>query len=450
MDFLVGVLVVAVGLIVSIALHEVGHLVPAKLFKVKVSQYFVGFGKTLWSTRRGGTEYGVKMLPLGGYVRMIGMFPPATDTRSDDARTEDRIRRTGLRGMAASVIEDTRAASTAELAEELHPGDGHKAFYELTTPRKLAVMFGGPVVNLIIAAVLFAIILTGFGVATPSNQLGSVAECVVPATEDRDCTTSDPASPAAAAGLQPGDRIVAWNGTPVQTWEDVTSGIEASGTDPAEVEVQREGEVLTLTVTPELTERPQVSDGEYVLDENGAPVLAEQPYVGIGATYELYQQPISEVPAYVGNVLVSTVEVVLTLPQRLVSIAQSTFGGGERDPGVVGLIGVGRFAGEIASIDAAQYGMKERTADLLSLVASLNMALFVFNMIPLLPLDGGHIAGALFEGARRRLAQLFGRPDPGHADTAKLMPLTYVVLVVLVGMSLMLAVADIFNPVTLM
>ncbi|HIZ38102.1 MAG TPA: site-2 protease family protein, partial [Candidatus Ruania gallistercoris] len=131
MDFLVGVLVVAVGLIVSIALHEVGHLVPAKLFKVKVSQYFVGFGKTLWSTRRGGTEYGVKMLPLGGYVRMIGMFPPATDTRSDDARTEDRIRRTGLRGMAASVIEDTRAASTAELAEELHPGDGHKAFYEL-------------------------------------------------------------------------------------------------------------------------------------------------------------------------------------------------------------------------------------------------------------------------------------------------------------------------------
>src|SRR5699024_8127001 len=107
MDFWLGVLIVAVGLIVSIALHEVGHLLPAKLFKVKVSQYFVGFGKTLWSTRRGGTEYGVKMLPLGGYVRMIGMFPPAEDARSEDARAEDRVRRTGLRGMAAAVIEDT-------------------------------------------------------------------------------------------------------------------------------------------------------------------------------------------------------------------------------------------------------------------------------------------------------------------------------------------------------
>ena len=449
MDFWLGVLIVAVGLILSIALHELGHLVPAKLFKVKVSQYFVGFGKTLWSTRRGDTEYGIKMLPLGGYVRMVGMFPPAVDERSEDARAEDRIRRTGLRGVATALIEDTRAASTAEIADEIHPGDGTKAFYELTTPRKLAVMFGGPVVNLIISTVLFAIILTGFGLATPSNRLATVAECVLPATAQRECTASDPTSPAAAAGLQPGDRIVSWDGAPVDSWSDVTAGIEATGTQSVPVQVERDGQTITLTVTPQLAERPEVSDGQYVLDGDGNPVLSEQPYVGIGAGYELYRQPLSEVPGYVGSVLVATVDVVLHLPQRLVSIARSTFGGGERDPSVVGLIGVGRFAGEIASVDAAQYGMTERAADLLSLVASLNMALFVFNMIPLLPLDGGHIAGALYEGARRRLAQLFGRPDPGHADTAKLMPLTYVVLVVLVGMSLMLAVADIVNPVTL-
>ncbi len=449
MDFWLGVLIVAVGLILSIALHEIGHLVPAKLFKVKVSQYFVGFGKTLWSVRRGGTEYGIKMLPLGGYVRMVGMFPPGKDERSEDARAEDRIRRTGLRGLTTALIEDTRAASTAEIADEIDPDEDKKPFYQLTTPRKLAVMFGGPVMNLIISAVLFAIILTGFGLATPSNRLGTVSECILPATAQRDCTAADPTSPAAEAGLQPGDRIVAWDGQPVDSWADLTAGIENTGTEPVPVRVERDGQVLTLTVAPELTERPEVSDGQYVLDEDGEPVLTAQPFVGIGASYELYQQPISAVPGYVGHVLVATVDVVLHLPQRLVSIAQSTFGGGERDPGVVGLIGVGRFAGEIASIDAAQYGMAERAADLLSLLASLNMALFVFNMIPLLPLDGGHIAGALFEGARRRLAQLFGRPDPGHADTAKLMPLTYVVLVVLVGMSLMLAVADIVNPVTL-
>ena len=109
MDFLVGVLIVAVGLILSIALHELGHLLPAKLFKVKVSQYFVGFGKTLWSTHRGGTEYGIKMLPLGGYVRMVGMFPPGRDERSEDAQAEDRIRRTGLRGLTTALIEDTRS-----------------------------------------------------------------------------------------------------------------------------------------------------------------------------------------------------------------------------------------------------------------------------------------------------------------------------------------------------
>src|SRR5699024_6403045 len=149
------------------------------------------------------------------------------------------------------------------------------------------------------------------------------------------------------------------------------------------------------------------------------------------------------------QVLSGTVEVVLTLPERLVGITQALFGDAERDPGVMGLIGVGRFAGEIASVELSDYGAAERTADMLSLIASLNMALFVFNMIPLLPLDGGHIAGALYEGGRRRVAKLLQRRDPGPVDTAKLMPLTYVVFLVLAGMSLMLAFADIVNPVTL-
>src|SRR5699024_9050260 len=149
------------------------------------------------------------------------------------------------------------------------------------------------------------------------------------------------------------------------------------------------------------------------------------------------------------QVLSGTVEVVLTLPERLVGITQALFGDAERDPGVMGLIGVGRFAGEIASVELSDYGAAERTADMLSLIASLNMALFVFNMIPLLPLDGGHIAGALVEGARRRLAALFGRSDPGPVDTARLMPLTYVVVIALIGMSLLLAAADIVDPITL-
>src|SRR5690625_922630 len=176
MEFWFGVGVMVVGIVVSIALHEIGHLIPAKAFGVKVTDYFVGFGKTLWSTRRGETEYGVKMLPLGGFVRMVGMFPPA---RADVAATTER---TGIRGWADRAAQDARSFS----AEEVAPGQEHRAFYSLSAPKKLAVMFGGPVMNLLICAVLFAIILTTFGQLTPTNRLATVSECVLPPEENRD------------------------------------------------------------------------------------------------------------------------------------------------------------------------------------------------------------------------------------------------------------------------
>src|SRR5699024_8517420 len=153
-----------IWLIGSIGLHELGHLLPAKRFGVYVPQYFIGFGPTLWSTKRGETEYGVKLLPLGGYVRLIGMFPPKDLTKSA-SRGRTRISR---------VADAARADCQSEIPE----GSEHRAFYALSTPKKLAVMFGGPVVNLILAVVLFAVVLTGFGTATAMNKLGSVSECV--------------------------------------------------------------------------------------------------------------------------------------------------------------------------------------------------------------------------------------------------------------------------------
>ena len=227
------------------------------------------------------------------------------------------------------------------------------------------------------------------------------------------------------------------------------SAIADSGTRTASVVVERDGQERTVTVTAALAERPVVVDGEVRTDEAGEPVTEPQPFVGIGPTAALVPQPVSAVPARVGDALGATVGVVLTLPQRIVDVAQAAFGEEERDPGVVGLVGVGRFAGEIASIDSESYGVVERTADMLGLLASLNLALFVFNLIPLLPLDGGHIAGALWEGIRRRVATWRHRPDPGPVDVARLLPVTYVVVVVMVGMSLLLAYADIVRPVTL-
>ncbi len=439
MEFWFGVGVMVVGIVVSIALHEIGHLIPAKAFGVKVTDYFVGFGKTLWSTRRGETEYGVKMLPLGGFVRMVGMFPPGR------AGSTDAQQRTGIRGWADRAAQDARSFS----AEEVEPGQEHRAFYSLSVPRKLGVMFGGPVMNLLISAVLFAIILTTFGQLTPTNRLAAVSDCVLPPGENRQCTPADPAAPAAQAGLQADDVILSWGAVPVSDWDDVAGAIAEGGTGPTQVVVERDGEQVTVTVTPALAERPVVDDdGQPVLD-GGQPVTTQVPFVGISPAGELRPQPITAVPGVVWDVFTGTVRVVLTLPERLIGITQSLLGQAERDPGVMGVIGVGRFAGEIASVELTDYGPAERAADLMSLLASLNMALFVFNMVPLLPLDGGHIAGALVEGVRRRVAALFGRPDPGPVDTARLMPLTYVVVVALIGMSLLLAVADIIDPITL-
>lgn len=435
MSFLVGVLVLVVGLVVSIALHEVGHLVPAKRFGVKVTEYFVGFGPTLWSRRRGETEYGVKAVPLGGYVRMVGMYPPA--------RTDRPVRR--RRDGRATLVEEAREYALAEVG----PGEEHRTFSSLSVPKKLVVMLGGPVMNLLIAVVLLAVVLVGVGVPAYTATLGNVQECLPADAAATECADTDTAAPGAVADLRPGDTVLSWGGRPVQGWDDVRAAIAASGPSPATVVVERDGQERTVTVTPVMSERPVVVDGEVRTDADGEPVTEPQPFVGIGPVAELVPQPVTAVPGRVAEAVGATVGVVLTLPQRLVDVAQAAFGEEERDPGVVGLVGVGRFAGEIASIDSERYGVVERAADLLGLLASLNLALFVFNLIPLLPLDGGHIAGALWEGLRRRVAAWRGRPDPGPVDVARMLPLTYVVVVAMVSMSLLLAYADIVRPVTL-
>lgn len=428
MSFALGVAFLVVGLVVSIALHEIGHLVPAKRFGVKVSEYFVGFGPVLWSRRRGETTYGIKAVPLGGYVRMVGMYAPARPGRAP----------------GAGIVAEAREYAQAEIA----PGEEHRAFYALSVPKKLVVMLGGPVMNLIISVVLLAFVITALGLPVRTATLSAVEPCLAEEL-DGTCTSSDPPSPGAAAGLRPGDRVLAWDGADVETWDEVTEAIAAQGTGTGQVVVEREGRELTLGVTPELVERPRVADGEVVTDAAGEPVLEQRPFVGIGPSLELQRQPLAAVAPVVGRAVGATFHVVATLPQRLASIAQAAFGQGERDEGVVGLVGVGRFAGEIASLETESYGALERSADLLGLLASLNLALFVFNLVPLLPLDGGHVAGALWEGLRRAVARLRHRPDPGPVDVARALPLTYVVLLVMVGMSLLLAYADIVRPVTL-
>jgi membrane-associated protease RseP (regulator of RpoE activity) len=186
-----------------------------------------------------------------------------------------------------------------------------------------------------------------------------------------------------------------------------------------------------------------------VTGADGRVVTERVGFLGVSPTLEPVPQPLSSVPGYVAGATWKTAGVVLALPQRMVGVAQAAFGSGQRDPnGPIGLVGVGRLSGEVASSDLfATTG--ERVGAMLTILGSLNLALFVFNLVPLLPLDGGHVAGALWEAARRRVAVLRGRPDPGPFDLARLLPVTYVVTALLVGMSVLLLYADIVRPITL-
>ncbi|WP_394551454.1 M50 family metallopeptidase [Agromyces sp. MMS24-JH15] len=434
--FILGVVIIALGLAVSIGLHEIGHLVPAKIFGVKVTQYMIGFGPTVWSRRRGETEYGVKAVPLGGYISMIGMFPPAKDGTVKADST----------GFFRGLVQDARDQS----AETITAGDEDRAFYRLPVWQRIIVMLGGPTMNLVLAVVLFGVLLMGVGIQQPSTTVGSVSACVLPDTSERqECEAGDPAAPGAAAGVEPGDRIISVEGTPITAWDQSTAIIRSHPGEPIEVVVERDGVERTLAVTPLLTERYVYDDrGEIVTDADGEPVTEKVGFVGIGAAYERAAQPITVVFQTVGDNVVAVSGVILNLPQRLVDVANAAFGPGERDPnGPISVVGVGRVAGEIASLDTVP--VLDKAAGLIGILASLNIALFVFNLIPLLPLDGGHIAGAIWEAIRRGWAKLRRKPDPGPVDLAKLMPLTLGVVVILGGMSALLIYADIVKPVAL-
>jgi len=434
--YIVGILVVVIGLVVSIALHELGHFVPAKLFGVRVGQFMIGFGRTIVSWRRGETEYGFKWIPLGGYISMAGMYPPVAGQAARTAST----------GFFETLVQDARTAS----ADTIVDGEEHRTFYQLAVWKRIIIMLGGPFMNLLIAIVLYAVVLVGFGVAQPSTTLGSVNECVLPATSERQqCEPGDPLAPGAEAGLLPGDRIVAIEGEQIESWDAVLATVRAAADQPLEFTVERDGRTISTTLTPLLTERYVTDDrGQIAEGPDGEPLTQQVGFVGIASSYETVQQPVTAVLPAVGDNVSAVVGIILNLPQRMIDVANAAFGPEERDPnGPISVVGVGRIAGEIASIDTIP--VIERISFLTGLMASLNVALFVFNLIPLLPLDGGHVAGALYEGLRRWFAKLRGKPDPGPIDTARLVPITLAVVLVLGVMSALLIYADIVKPVTL-
>jgi membrane-associated protease RseP (regulator of RpoE activity) len=439
--YLVGVLIFAFGLLASIALHEIGHMVPAKKFGVKVTHYMVGFGPTIWSRKRGETEYGLKGIPLGGYIRMIGMVPPRPD--GSRSRWPRRL---------ATAVEDFRQVSRAEVK----PEDSDREFYRLTPGKKMIVMLGGPTMNLVIYVVLTILLLGTLGQKNPTTTVDSITQCVVaansPDANSATCPATAPKSPALQAGLQPGDKIEAINGTHIGSWDDAVKIIEGSAGQHLTMTVQRAGKELALPITPVQNVKYANADGTKTKQAGYLGVSAREGYGALSP---------AQIPGQIVSQFAQGLRALGNYPSKIGSLWGTVFEGKKRDPaGAIGVVGIGRLGGQVA--DSHALDTKDKIFFLTELLATVNLLLFFFNLLPLLPLDGGHVAGALVEAAKRGRARLRARsqvgpdgsivrtkPKPIYVDTAQMLPIMYGVASILVVITLLVVYADIVKPVNL-
>jgi membrane-associated protease RseP (regulator of RpoE activity) len=394
MSLLLGWVIFVAALLISIMLHEAGHFATAKKFRMKVTQFFVGFGQTLWSRTKGETEYGVKALPFGGFVKITGM------TALDD----------------------------------VDPADEPRSFRRQPGWQRLIVLAAGSFMHFALAFVLLIVLAIGIGLASDnSTKIGAVSACIPPtvtAFDNGTCPNGARVSPAKAAGIRNGDKIVAIGGKQVRNWTQLGAAIRAQPTgQPVAVTVLRDGKRLVLHASPAA-----------IPGRSGS-------YLGIGnaATFQRLG-PLSAVTyagSTFGQVLAGSVTAVGHLPAAIPDLFAKDRA---RTPAgqVSSVVGVG---GITAQVVAAKDSWKIKVAYVLLIIISLNIFVGAFNLLPLLPLDGGHIAVVIYERVRAWLARLRGRPDPGLVDMRKLIPVSVGVFAVLVGFGLLLITADIFNPI---
>lgn len=402
MSYLLGVILFAVAIGLSIALHEFGHLLTAKAFGMKATRYFIGFGPRLWSFRRGETEYGIAAIPAGGYVKIVGMTHMEEVPEEDDAR----------------------------------------AFWRFPAWKRVVVMSAGSVTHFALAIVVLYLAAVSVGLPLDRATVSQVAPCVVLHGQKsgalRDCAPSDPRSPASQAGLRPGDRITRLDGKKVDSYTQLVTEIRSRPGQTVTLGYRRDGATHTASVhlaavfrAPLAGEKPDPKTG---LVRVGAVGIAAAPTEkfgavgGVGATGD-----------YTGTLLTGTFSAIKSFPAKVPKLVDA-LNGQQRDPNTpVSVVGVSRVGGQ--AIAAGSWLV------FLLLLASFNIFVGVFNMFPLLPLDGGHVAILLFEKARSRIARALGRSDPGRVDLNKLVPVAFLVIALFGGISLLTILADFVNPI---
>jgi membrane-associated protease RseP (regulator of RpoE activity) len=377
---ILGILAFVVALLLSVMIHEFGHYITARRFGMRVSEFFVGFGRRLWSYQRGETEFGVKAIPAGGYCKIDGMTP----------------------------------------GDEMPVGEEDRAFYKASSGRKLIVLGAGSFLHFVIGYVLLFTLFAGIGTTQILPVIGEVMK----------------GSAAQSAGIMVGDEVTSINGKKVSDWYKDVAAIRNSQGRELTLGIKRAGQDLIITATPTL----ETVDGEkrYLLG-----IINEAGLKRTGVITSFKNAGI-----VTRDFLKESVKSLVKLPSKIPALWGQTINGQTRDAnGLVGVVGVARVSGQ--AVSSGELSAMERLATFILIIASLNIFVGLFNLLPILPLDGGHMAVAIADEIRAFFARLRGRPRPAAIDVTVLTPITMVVFVILAALTLLLLVADIVNPVVL-
>ena len=393
MEF-IGILAFVVALLFSVMVHEFGHYITARKFGMKVTEFFLGFGKRIWSTQRGETEFGIKAIPAGGYCKISGMT----------------------------------------VRDEMEIGEEGRAFVKANSGRKLIVLGAGSFLHFILGFVILLILYIGVGTDQLTQQVSQVSDCIPVSTEQ--CTSNSVPSPAKAAGIKPGDYILAINNHPIKNWIEDVQLIRNSANKELTLSIFRDGEKITIKATPvkrivNREERGVLGIINKVSNVRSDPIKATKDSLSLSKEF-----------------LTSSVKSLVALPAQIPALWGQTFQHKDRAAdGLVGIVGVASISGQVTASD--QMTWAERIGAFLLIVASLNYFVGVFNLLPILPLDGGHMAVAIADEIRALFARIRRNPRPAPIDVNVLTPITMVVFLLLAALTLMLLVADIINPVNL-
>nr|WP_304503669.1 M50 family metallopeptidase [Corynebacterium lemuris] len=397
---MLGVVLFALGIAVTIALHEAGHMLTARAFGMRVRRYFIGFGPTVFSFRRGHTTYGLAALPFGGFCDIAGM-----------------------------------TAQDPVTAEEAPHAMVNKPWWQ-----RVIVLSGGVITNVLIGIIIIYGIAVSSGLPNPdvdtTPTVGEVS-CVSDQLDAQTLATCTGTGPAGQAGVAVGDRVLALDGEELADFGQLRDKVLTMPGEDVVLTVERDSEVLDITVPVSSVTRLDAEGRPY---EAGAVGLTNAPLENTIINYG----PVEAVGAtfsFTGTLLEGTVQGLMAFPSKIPGVVASIFGA-ERDmEGPMSVVGASRVGGEL--VERSLWEM------FWLMLASLNFFLALFNIVPLPPLDGGHIAVVLWEKVRDFFRRLRGLAPAGPANYEKLLPLTYAMAAALLTVGLMVIVADVVNPVRL-